>query len=118
VECEILGCLAFSIAGLRPASAARREDAGAWIAGHSTAAGCTWVVALHAPEDQNFYGKTLEEALAWCLVRLMAPELGVGPFLVCLSRQCGRAPSPLGWNAPAAPSQVRGRWRAWGMPGL
>jgi hypothetical protein len=40
------------------------------------------VVALHPPEEQDFSGKTLEEALAWCLVWLMAPELGVGPFLV------------------------------------
>jgi hypothetical protein len=29
---------------------------------------------------QDFYGKTLEEALAWCLVWLMAPEIGVWPF--------------------------------------
>jgi hypothetical protein len=41
-----------------------------------------WVVTLHSPEEQDFYGRTLEEALAWCLVWLMAPELGVGPFLV------------------------------------
>jgi hypothetical protein len=27
-----------------------------------------WVVTLHSPEEQNFYRKTLEEALAWCLV--------------------------------------------------
>jgi hypothetical protein len=40
-----------------------------------------WVVTLHSPEEQPFYGKTLEEALAWCLVWLMVPELGVGPFL-------------------------------------
>jgi hypothetical protein len=33
-------------------------------------------------EEHDFYGKTLEEALAWCLVWLMAPELGVGPFVV------------------------------------
>jgi len=30
----------------------------------------------------TFYGRTLEEALAWCLVWLMAPEIGVGPFRV------------------------------------
>ena len=41
-----------------------------------------WVVILLSPERQEFYGKSLEEALAWCLVWLMAPELGVGPFLV------------------------------------
>jgi len=40
------------------------------------------VVTLHSPEEQDFSGKTLEEALAWCLVWLMAPELEVGPFLV------------------------------------
>lgn len=41
-----------------------------------------WVVTLHSPDQQDFYGRTLEEALAWCLVWLMAPELGVGPFAV------------------------------------
>src|SRR5215204_5965035 len=41
-----------------------------------------WVVTLSSPEEQTFYGKTLEEALAWCLVWLMAPELGIGPFRV------------------------------------
>ena len=41
-----------------------------------------WVVMLLFPEEQTFYGKTLEEALAWCLVWLMAPEIGVGPFIV------------------------------------
>ena len=40
-----------------------------------------WVVTLDAPERQEFSGKTLEEALAWYLVWLMAPELGIGPFL-------------------------------------
>ncbi len=30
----------------------------------------------------RFYAKTLEGALAWCLVWLMAPEIGVGPFRV------------------------------------
>src|SRR5215207_1747497 len=41
-----------------------------------------WVVTLDSPDRQEFSGKTLEEALAWCLVWLMAPELGIGPFLV------------------------------------
>ena len=41
-----------------------------------------WVVTLHSPEEQDFYGKTLEEALAWCLVWLMTPELGIGTFVV------------------------------------
>jgi hypothetical protein len=43
-------------------------------------AGCTWVVTLHSLEEQVFYGRTLEEALAWCLVWLTAPEIGAGPF--------------------------------------
>ena len=30
---------------------------------------------------QAFYGRTLEEALAWCLVWLMAPEFETSPFL-------------------------------------
>lgn len=41
-----------------------------------------WVVTLRSPEEQTLYGKTLEEGLAWCLVRLMAPELGGEPFCV------------------------------------
>jgi hypothetical protein len=41
-----------------------------------------WVVTLSSPEEQTFYGRTLEEGLAWCLVWLMAPEIGVGPFRV------------------------------------
>jgi hypothetical protein len=51
-------------------------------------------VTLHSPEAQDFSGKTLEEALAWCLVWLMvkgtghpkgldwAHEIGVRPFRV------------------------------------
>jgi hypothetical protein len=35
----------------------------------------------HVPALRNAC-RTLEEALAWCLVRLMALEIGVGPFLV------------------------------------
>jgi hypothetical protein len=42
-----------------------------------------WVVILMSPEEQQFYGRTLEEALAWRLVWLMAPELGIGPCVVC-----------------------------------
>jgi hypothetical protein len=41
-----------------------------------------WLVFLHPPEEQTFHGRTLEEALAWCLVWLMAPEIGIGQFLV------------------------------------
>lgn len=39
-----------------------------------------WLVVLHHPHDATFHGRTLEEALAWCLVWLMAPELGSGPL--------------------------------------
>jgi hypothetical protein len=42
----------------------------------------SWVVTLHSPQVQTFSGKTLEEALAWCLVWSMARELRVGPFQV------------------------------------
>jgi hypothetical protein len=34
------------------------------------------------PDEQWLYGKPLEEALARRLIWLMAPELGVGPFLL------------------------------------
>jgi hypothetical protein len=44
-------------------------------------------VTLHSPEEQDFYGKTLEEALTWCLVWLVAPQLGVGPFLIRANRR-------------------------------
>jgi hypothetical protein len=37
---------------------------------------------LSSPDEQDFYGRALEEGLAWCLVWLMAPELGVGLFEV------------------------------------
>jgi hypothetical protein len=40
------------------------------------------LVFLHHADEETFYGCTLEEALAWCLVWLMAPEIGIGPFLV------------------------------------
>jgi hypothetical protein len=61
---------------LRAAIATRRGYS-SWDVDHAG-----WVVALHAPEEHDFSGKTPEEALAWCLVWLMAPELGVGPFPV------------------------------------
>jgi hypothetical protein len=48
-----------------------------WMVDHAS-----WVVTLISPEEQAFYGRTLEEALASCLVWLMSPELGVGPILV------------------------------------
>jgi hypothetical protein len=48
-----------------------------------SARGCLdWVVTLDASEKPEFYGRMLEETLAWCLVWLMAPELGVGPFVI------------------------------------
>ena len=50
---------------------------------------CSWdvdharsVVTLHSPVEQDFYGRMLEEASAWCQVWLMLPALGIGPFLV------------------------------------
>jgi hypothetical protein len=48
-----------------------------------TVAHAGWVVTLDSPERQEFSGRTLDEARAWWLVWLMAPELGVGPFRVC-----------------------------------
>jgi hypothetical protein len=47
-----------------------------WTVDHAS-----WVDTLHSPEEQDLYGKTLEEALAWGLVWLMAPELGSLAFL-------------------------------------
>ena len=61
---------------LRAAIATRRGYC-SWDVDHAD-----WVVTLHSPEHQDFSGKIREEALAWCLVWLMAPEIGVGPFLV------------------------------------
>ena len=37
---------------------------------------------LYPKWARTFSGKTLEEALAWCLVWLMALELGIGSFLI------------------------------------
>jgi hypothetical protein len=66
------------------AAIANRRGCCSWTVDHAGG-----VVTLHFPEDPDFYGRTLEEALAWCLVWLMAKgtpgdwghELGVGPFL-------------------------------------
>jgi hypothetical protein len=41
-----------------------------------------WVVTLDSPERQELSCRTLEKALAWCLVWLMASEIGVRPFRV------------------------------------
>ena len=61
---------------LRAAIAERRGSCW-WDVDHAG-----WVVTLSSPERHDLYGKTLEESLAWCLVWLMAPKLGIGPFLV------------------------------------
>ena len=61
---------------LRRAIATRRDYC-SWDLDH-----VGWVVTLHSPEEQTFYGRTLEEGLAWCLFWLMAPELGIGSILV------------------------------------
>ena len=41
------------------------------------------MVTRHSPDEQDFYGKTLEEGLDWCLVWLMAKgtpgDRGSGP---------------------------------------
>jgi hypothetical protein len=39
-------------------------------------------VTLDRPERHEFSGWTLEEALAWCLIWWIAPEIGVGAFRV------------------------------------
>jgi hypothetical protein len=61
---------------LRRAITTRRGSC-SWTVDHAS-----WVVTLRSPEEHDFYGRTLEEAPAWCLVWLMAPEIGVGPYLV------------------------------------
>ena len=33
-------------------------------------------------DEQTIYCRTLDEALARCFVWLMAPEIGIGPFLL------------------------------------
>lgn len=37
-----------------------------------------WRVDLLSPEQETFRGRTLAEALAWCLVWMMGDELGTG----------------------------------------
>jgi hypothetical protein len=61
---------------LRRAIATRRGSS-SWTVDHAG-----WVVTLHSPKEQAFYGRTLKEALAWCLVWLMKPELRIGPFVM------------------------------------
>ena len=81
-----------------------------------------WVGTLDAPERHEFSGRTLEEALAWCLVWLMAKgtghpqgldwghELRVGPFRVrsCRQRRGGSGSSRFGFDALLAHRLVRG----------
>lgn len=40
-----------------------------------------WGMTRYHLEEQTFSGRTLEEGLAWRLVWLMRPELGIGPFV-------------------------------------
>jgi hypothetical protein len=49
-----------------------------------------WVVMLYSLEEQTFYGRTLEKALAWSLVWPMTPELGNGPFVVTSAAHTGQ----------------------------
>ena len=42
--------------------------------------GLGWRVDLLSPDRESSWGGTLEEALAWCLVWLMADEWGVGAY--------------------------------------
>ncbi len=44
---------------------ATRRGYCSWDVDHAS-----WVVTLHSPEERDFYGKTPEEALAWCLVMM------------------------------------------------
>jgi hypothetical protein len=53
--------------------------------------------------------KTLQQALAWCLVWLMAPELGVGPFLARSCRQ-RRHSARLGKESMRPWAETQGRW--------
>ena len=39
-----------------------------------------WVVEPRSPENQDFWGKTQEEGIAWWLNKLTVPRLGVEPF--------------------------------------
>ena len=61
---------------LRRAIATHRGYCG-WTVDHAG-----WVVTLLSPEEETFYGRTLEEALAWGLVWLMGPDPGRGALVV------------------------------------
>ena len=56
---------------------AMRHGYCSWDVDHAS-----WVVTLHSPDEHDFYGKTLEEGLAWRLGWLRALELWLGPLLV------------------------------------
>ncbi len=56
---------------------ATRHGSCSWDVDHAG-----WVMTLHSPEEQDVYAKTLEEGLAWWLVGLLVPELGIGTLLV------------------------------------
>ena len=65
-------------AGVDPTLTGReRRGSCDWTVDHAC-----WVAMLLSLEEQTFYGRTFEEALAWCLVWLMAPEIGIGPYIV------------------------------------
>jgi hypothetical protein len=48
-----------------------------WTVGHAG-----WLVTLLLTEEETFYGRPLEEALARCLEWLMRPEIRGGPLMV------------------------------------
>ena len=50
-----------------------------------------WVVTLHYPEVRTFFGTSLEDALSWCLLWVMAREDGTE---VSRPRACALSPCP------------------------
>jgi hypothetical protein len=77
-----------------PAPARRRD-------GHAAAEGASfarsWALTLQPTNERTFHGRTLEEALAWCLVWLMAPELEIGPSLVGAPQRLASVAGVLPW---------------------
>jgi len=63
-------------------------------------AGRTWAVTLHSPDKQVFPDKAPEEEPVWCLVWLMAPQLGLR--IVCRVRHGTRPALPGWWWFPGA----------------
>ena len=109
---------------LRRAKATRRGYC-SWTVDHAG-----WVVTLHSPEEPDFSGKTLEEALAWCLAWLMAKgtghpkgldwgyELGIGPFVVQAPDRVANvvsvvalAPHPAPGSPPRSHGADSSRWK-------